>query len=185
MLDCESSAALRSVLKSQYHAALAMLRDAIDRCPDELWSARVEHRNPYWRVAYHTLFYAHFYLQQRASDFRHWKHHQTRIQDLDDYRSPPEIEALCELPPRPPQSGQPYTKEQLLSYWKICDETVTPAIDAMDLDRTECGFDWYKISKVEHQIVNIRHIQHHAGQLSDRLRAATGEGIDWVGARRG
>src|SRR5687768_10299172 len=28
---------LRSVLKSQYHAALATLRQAIDACPDDLW----------------------------------------------------------------------------------------------------------------------------------------------------
>jgi hypothetical protein len=184
MPDIESSASLQSILKSQYHAVLAMLRQAIERCPDELWAARTEHRNPFWRVAYHTLYFTHFYLQQRATDFRPWEMHQTRIHDLDEHPAPPEIDVLCELPHRPPQTGQPYTKEQLLAYWKICDDLVNPAVDAMDLNRTECGFDWYKISKAEHQIVNIRHIQHHAGQLSDRLRAATGEGIDWAGAQR-
>jgi len=33
------------------------------------------------------------------------------------------------------------------------------------------------------QIVNIRHIQHHAAQLIDRVRSAAGVGIRWVAAR--
>jgi len=40
------------------------------------------------------------------------------------------------------------------------------------------------MSKLEHQFVGIRHIQHHAAQLSDRLRAVTGKGIDWIGPTR-
>jgi len=35
---------LRSVLKSQYHASLAMLRKAIELCPSEEWSS-TDHKN--------------------------------------------------------------------------------------------------------------------------------------------
>jgi hypothetical protein len=42
------------------------------------------------------------------------------------------------------------------------------------------GFSWYRMSKLEHQFVNLRHIQHHAAQLADRLRSAAGVGIKWV-----
>jgi hypothetical protein len=38
------------------------------------------------------------------------------------------------------------------------------------------------LSRAELHIYNIRHIQHHAGQLSLRLRLETGEGVDWVGS---
>src|SRR5437667_12873733 len=68
--------ALRSALKSQYHATLAMLRTAIRRCPDDLWTARSDHANPFWRIAYHTLFYTHLYLQPNNRVFRPWEHHQ-------------------------------------------------------------------------------------------------------------
>jgi hypothetical protein len=34
---------------------------------------------------------------------------------------------------------------------------------------------------LEHQLVNIRHIQHHAAILSVRLRKAAGIRIGWVG----
>ncbi len=84
---------LRSALKTQYHAGLAMLRQAIERCPDDLWTVGSEtnsaYANPFWRVAYHTLYYVHLYIQPEASDFRPWAYHQTRIQDLDEYPAPP------------------------------------------------------------------------------------------------
>ena len=49
---------LRSAIKGQYHAALAMLRQAIERCPDDLWvSAAYPNRS--WRMAYHTIYYTH------------------------------------------------------------------------------------------------------------------------------
>src|SRR5215467_12750277 len=68
--------ALRSALKSQYHATLAMLRAAIKRCPDDLWLSSQGHANPIWRIAYHTLYYTHLYLQPNNSTFRPWEHHQ-------------------------------------------------------------------------------------------------------------
>jgi len=65
----------------------------------------------------------------------------------------------------------------------MVDSMVDSAVDAMDLASTESGFYWYKVSKLEHQLVNIRHIQHGAAQLADRLRTANGIGVRWVGAR--
>jgi hypothetical protein len=93
---------------------------------------------------------------------------------LDEFPAPPEIEDLCELPHRPPQTGEPYSKAQILDYWTICDRLVDDAVDALDLGNPQCGFSWYKLSKLEHQLVSIRHIQHHTAQLGDRLRSATG-----------
>jgi hypothetical protein len=37
---------LRAVLKSQYHASLAMLREAIERCPPEEWLS-TNHKNAF------------------------------------------------------------------------------------------------------------------------------------------
>jgi hypothetical protein len=61
---------------------------------------------------------------------------------------------------------------------------VDKAIDVLDLQSSESGFDWYKMSKLEHQFVNIRHIQHHVAQLGDRLRSSANIGIKWVGGVR-
>ena len=71
----------------------------------------------------------------------------------------------------------------MLEYWGICDHAVDSAVDALELHSPQSGFPWCRISKLEHQMVNPRHLQHHAAQLADRLRASLDVGITWVGAR--
>lgn len=149
---------VKAVLKSQYHAALAMLRDAIDRCPDDEWLSR-EHKNAFWQVAYHALFYTHLYLQPDEAAFRKWTQHRG-----DDDGT----------------TADPYTKAQVLEYWSVVDAMVDGAVDALDLENSDSGFWWYKMSKLEHQLVNLRHVQHHGAQLADRVRSAADVGIKWV-----
>ncbi len=160
--------ALRSALKSQYHATLAMLRTAIRRCPEDLWTNSDGHANPFWRIAYHTLFYTHLYLQPNNQVFRPWEYHQRGIQHMD----------------RPMGTWRPYTQAEVLAYWHTCDSMVDDAVDALDLNDPQSGFRWFKAPKLEHQIDNIRHIQYHQAQLADRLRVATGAGVGWADARR-
>src|SRR5690242_11533301 len=61
-----TDSAVRAVLKNQYHAALAMLREGVERCPAEEWSD-TRHKNAFWQLAYHTLFFTHLYLQQNEA----------------------------------------------------------------------------------------------------------------------
>ncbi|MDR7418589.1 MAG: DinB family protein [Armatimonadota bacterium] len=163
-----STEELRRGLKSQYHACLAMLRATVRLCPDDLWFNQDGHANPFWRIAYHTLYYTHLYLQPNNRAFRAWEHHQRGIQRMD---SP--------LGPR-----RPYTRAEVLAYGSVCDRMVDDAVDALDLAAPQSGFRWYRMPKLEHQIVNIRHVQYHQAQLADRLRAATGAGVGWADARR-
>jgi hypothetical protein len=170
-------AALRTSLKSQYHAALAMLREAIERCPDELWLDD-EPRNAYWQIAYHALFFTHFYLQPTAEAFRPWPGHQSGVQHEDGIAGPADPDSDLPLLPRP------YSKDDALAYWSVCDGMVDVGVDALDLHSDQSGFSWYPIPKLEHQLVNLRHVQHHTAQLADRLRQAEGFGVRWVGSRR-
>ena len=43
---------------------------------------------------------------------------------------------------------------------------VDAAVYRLDLTAPESGFYWYRMSKLEHHLVNLRHIQHHTGQLA-------------------
>lgn len=160
--------ALRVALKSQYHASLSMLRAAIRRCPDKLWIRRGGHANPFWQIAYHTLYYTHLYLQPNNRIFRPWDRHQRGIQHMNI----------------PLKNRRPYTKADVLAYWSVCNALVDGAVDALDLNHPQSGFSWYKVPKMEHQIINIRHIQYHQAQLADRLRVETGAGVGWADARR-
>jgi hypothetical protein len=164
---------VQAALKGQYHAALAMLNQAIEQCPDSLWTEG-NGQVAFWRVAYHALFFTHMYLQPDEKTFRLWKHHRDEYESLGPLPWPPH--AL-------PKIGEPYTKAQILEYWQFCSAMVDAAVDGLDLDAQECGFWWYKLPKLDHQINNIRHIQHHAALLSGRLRQAIGVDVEWVGFR--
>ena len=177
MPSTDAGPSLRTMLKSQYHAALAMLRQAIERCPESLWNDP-KHLNPCWQVAYHVLFFAHAYSGQGKTSFVPWSEHQAECQYPDGIPGPND-------PASPlPLVAKPYTKAQVLAYWTFCDDRIDGAVDAMDLASPESGFPSYPIPKFEHQLVNLRHIQHHTAQLACRLRDGLGVGIDWAGARR-
>jgi len=159
---------MKSALKSQYHAALETLRQCIEQCPDTLWDDKSNTGPPFWRVAYHTIFYTHFYLEKNNKVFAPWKKHRKGADNLGGAK-------------RKPSACPAYTRKEILEYWRLCDGMVDEKVEAMDLAADKCGFWWYRMGKLEHQIVNIRHIQHHAAILSQRLRAAGAKRIGWVG----
>ncbi len=164
----------RAALKSQYHAALEMLKEAVDRCPDDLWLDQTQ-TNAFWQVAYHALFYVHMYLQPNLESFKPWPGHQSKVQYQNGFPGPPKEGSTLPLMP------EPYSKEQVLAFLALCDGMVEGAIDSFDLLQPQSGFPWYTCSKLEHQIISIRHLQHHTAQLGDRLREADGAGLTWLG----
>jgi hypothetical protein len=119
-------------------------------------------------VAYHTLFYTHLYLQPAEADFVPWERHRERH---NRFATGPDEGLIL----------TPYSVEEVQSYWKHCQDMVESAVDRLDLTSSESGFYWYRMSKLEHQFVNLRHIQHHTGQLADRLRQDADRGVEWVG----
>jgi hypothetical protein len=161
---------VQSALKSQYHAALSALRSDVEKCPDALWNDPGDGAAPFWRVVYHTLFYTHFYLQQDQNRFVPWAGHREEANFLD---------TVSGDNPRPPRPCKPFTRDELLEYWRICDGMIDRGVDVLDLSAPQCGFPWFKMPTLEHQILNIRHTQHHAAALATRLRRTAGISIEW------
>lgn len=166
-------APLREALKRQYRAALAMHLAAVRRCPERLWTDPAP-TNAFWQVAYHALYFTHLYLMPEEADFRPWREHQGDVQHEDGIAGPADPTSDAHLLPTP------YTQDQVLAYGTRLHATIDDAVDALDLTAPESGFWWYAMPKLEHQLVNLRHLQHHAAQLADRVRAATGDGVAWV-----
>ncbi len=156
---------VKAALKGQYHAGLAMLRNGIEQCPSDLWEAG-EHPRTFWRIAYHVLFYTHLYLMPEEAAFEPWARHRPDVRRLwtDD-----------SVPPLDP----PYTQGELLEYLDLIDRNVDAWVDALDLSSPSSGFSWYSIPKLDHQILNVRHLGVHVGQLEELLMAR-GIDNDWV-----
>jgi hypothetical protein len=159
----------KSDLASQYKSTLAMLRQAVEKCPAEMWDDPQD-KNRFWRVAYHALFYTLFYAHQSLDDFDKagpWSGHR------NEYHQFPREED-------PAEQDVPYTKEEILACWKFTADKVAEIIPALNLD-ARSGFYWYDMSKLAHQIVNLRHTQQHTGELMERLGQRAGINVDWIG----
>jgi hypothetical protein len=160
----------RGALAGQYHAALAMLRGCVERCPEELWLDPAP-TNAFWHVAYHAAFYAHLYLMPDEASFVPWEKHRAEYQFLGNVPWPPHD---------PPKIEKPYTRDELIEYVDHVNGLVDATLADIDLDAGSSGFPWYDLPKLDHEILAIRHVQHHAGQLADRLRDRAGEGVPWT-----
>ena len=163
---------IQQTIQSQYHAALEMLRQAINHCPDQLWD-EAENKNRFWHVAYHALFYTHLYLQPAESDFIPWE----RSEKDDHYLGP-----TPRMPDIKPEIERPYSRAELLEYLDLVRQQVDSTVDRLDFAGPS-GFSWLPFNKLEVQFYNLRHLQHHAGELCERLWAEAEIEIGWVGRR--
>jgi hypothetical protein len=158
------------VVRSQYLAALEMLKQAVVRCPGPLWEAP-EDKAKFWHVAYHALFYTHLYLQNSEQDFHPWERHRKDYEFMGPKPWPPH-----DLP----EIGEAYAREDVLDYLAFVQEQVDRQVPTLDME-SGSGFSWLPFDKFELQIYAIRHIQQHTGELYERLGARAALEMDWVG----
>jgi hypothetical protein len=148
---------IHRAIQSQYLSALAMLRQAIVKCPEDMWDAPQD-KDKSWFKAYHALYYAHLYLQPTRKEFVRWRGHGK------------------------PVTSSPLSKEEALDYLAFVEQEVVRRVPATDLEG-ESGFHGIRVDKLELQLVNIRHIQQHTGELYERLGARRDIKLDWAERR--
>ncbi len=171
---------LRQALQEQYHARLTMLAECVEKCPDDLWTSHTDMRpfwRAFWRIAFHAAYFTHLYLGQSEDVYQLWPDRPEGCPEL--WQKPFRLE-----PYELPEDFPPYTKEQVLDYLAYIDSLIDPTVDALDLEAPETGIGWYKgMSKLSHELMNLRHLQGHIGQLSELLMAR-GIDTDWFGKPR-
>lgn len=156
---------LKRAITGQYRASLAMLRETIELCPVATWEGGTHPRN-FWRIAYHALHFTHLYLMPSPEEFVRWELHRD-CTDLWNDANPPVVE--------------PYTQAEILEYLDYIDSSVSGWVDRLDLESMQSGFSWYpNLPKLDHQILTIRHLAGHAGQLSELIMQAGIEEIKWI-----
>ena len=161
---------VQQVLTTQYEAGLSMLRQCIAACPPGHWEDKIAQGTFRW-VAYHTLFYTDLYLTTSNEAF-----------ELRDFHQRGGDE-------RGPQAMPGLSQEETLAYIPLCRDKMLAAV-AAETEQSllgPSGFFWYDITRGEMHLVNIRHIQHHTGQLSAFLRRIDdrfndGKTIRWIGS---
>ena len=168
---------VRSALKEQLHAGLAMLRECIEKCPDDLW-LEGKHPRTFWRIAFHAAFFTHFGLGQTYQTFASPPESLAVVSREEGHRL--WTDPLYLEPYEMPEDVEPYSRQDILDYISFVDSLIDSTINNVDLDTDDSGIPGYEgISKLSHELMNLRHLQGHVGQLSELLMARDID-IEWV-----
>lgn len=160
---------LKTSVWQQFGAAIDTLDDAINLCPDHLWTAALwkdpedARYGQFWFIAYHTLFWLDLFLTGSSEGF---------------------------APPPPFKRGvlpeEPYTKDQIHAYLRACRQKSKTTIEALTDEQAwrVCRFEWMEPTFLELQLYSMRHIQEHAAQLNLMLGQHDISGMDWIAKAR-
>lgn len=153
-----------TILWRQFGAAIDMLENAIQACPDELWG-KSHDAHSFWCLAYHTLFFLDYYSSGTDVGF-----------------VPPSPFTLSELDPSGLLPDRLYTKEELLAYLQHGRARCMSAIDTL-MDESigrRCGFRRFDLTVAEMFMYNMRHVQHHVAQMNLLMRQSGNDVPGWV-----
>lgn len=153
---------VKSMFRGQCEAALCMLNDCLRKCPEEHWDGKIAN-DTFRQITYHTLFYVDYYTSPNESAFTLRELHARG----GDERN---LEVSMGL-----------SKEESLAYLAICRQKATESIAAETAESLQgpSGFSRQQFSRAELHLYNIRHIQHHVGQLSAYLRRIIQDTSSW------
>jgi hypothetical protein len=161
---------IKQILKNQFEAALCMMHHCIEACPPQHWEGKIANGSFRW-VTYHTLFFVDLYLSRTEHEFT--------LRDLHQHGGDE----------REPIVSAGLSKDETRAYVAICRKKTIDTLAAETRESLEgdSGFSYRRISRAELHIYNIRHIQHHTGQLSAYLgRIDDGpkdpKAIPWIGS---
>lgn len=159
----------KRLIRSQFDAAFSMLEECIRICPRAKWRGRVANYE-FWHVAYHALYCTDLFTARAEAQWRTSPrfHPGGRVDVEDEYPSRVMLQA------------------ELAAYLASCRRKVRASLareSAASL-RGPSGFEWLPMSRAELLVYSLRHLQHHAGQLSAFLRRA-GKAPQWRKAGAG
>jgi len=154
----------QTIVWQQFGAAIDTLENAINACPENVWSDRS--RNPeYWYTVYHTLFFLDLYCFGTGNGFM-----------------PPKPFNLDELDPAGILPDRVYRKDELLTYLEHGRNRARAAVAALTEDSfgQRCAFERLDVTNAELLLYTMRHVQHHAAQLNLILRQTIDSAPRWV-----
>ena len=163
---------IKGNLWSQFGAAIDMLRNAIEKCPDDLWNSN----RKFFYMSYHTLVFLDYYLTIPPKNFA-----SPLPFTLIDHEKIP-ADAIDDVMP-----NRFYTKPEILEYLDYgrekCRSLISGLTEPKLNDRFVEDVDQGKMDYpvLEILLYNMRHVQHHAAQLNLLLRENMIDAPRWVG----
>jgi len=160
----------KQLAANQFEAVFCTLGLCVDRCPEAAWDAPVA-RHPFCQVAFHALFFADYYLGLTEESLREQPFHRENVGFFGDYE---------QLEYREPVER--YERDAIRKYLAHCRRKAAETIAAETAATLAgpCGFRGKTFTRAELHVNNLKHVQHHAAQLTLRLRVDHEIDIPWV-----
>lgn len=136
---------IKAELWKQFGASLDMFENAIEKCPAELW----DDERQFWYITFHTLWWTDLYLSADPVNF-----------------NPPEPYNLDELDPAGVLPPRTYSKQEMLSYLDHCRNKLKELLNDPRFSELRWNNERRDFSMFEMELYNMRHVQHHTGQLN-------------------
>jgi hypothetical protein len=152
-------------LERQYQSTLAMLTSAIEGCPEELWSNEFA-GVPFWREAYHALFWMHNFVGGKGKSF-----------SFEPFGV--DVDPRLFTPP-----NNTCDRAQALGFAAQTAAYIDEVFAGLSLDalREADRYDESDFRSVYHRLMyGLRHVQHHAGKLTAYLNLAGIQLEHWKG----
>jgi hypothetical protein len=147
----------------EFGAAIDMLENAIVACPDHLWQDEPK----FLQIAHHTLFFLAYYLSDDTP--------------MESEYTPPPPFTKSEFDDVPTVVW--YTKSELLAYvrhgrQRLRDQLIRNTAEGLLAKRFVS--EYFNFTLFELLLYNMRHVQHHTGQMNMLLRQLGKVPPDWV-----
>jgi hypothetical protein len=157
----ENTTSISGSIWTQFGASLQMLENAINMCPDEHWDSELN----FWYASFHCLFWTDYFLTTEPKNF-----------------VPPAPFTFSEFDPLGTKPYRTFTKTELLAYLGHCRLKAYKLITGLTNERLNDRWinDYKNYSILEILLYNLRHIQHHSGQLNLLLRQTINNAPTWV-----
>lgn len=151
---------LRGILWRQFGAVIDMLESSILMCPESFWD-----KKDFWYSVYHTIFWIDYYSSVKPDEF-----------------FPPQPFSLSEFDPEGILPERLYSKQELLEYLEHSRKKVFFLIEGLNEETSNERFITKNknYNRIEMILYNMRHVQHHVGQLNLLLRQNVDIAGKWV-----
>jgi hypothetical protein len=143
---------VQDAVRSQYLAALKMLREAVTKCPADMWDAPQD-QDRVWFKAQHALYWTQRYLRSTDKRFVPGRLH------------------------KKPNPGAPLARAGVLEYLRSIEEQV---VENLGTPAGKRGHGSSNLNRLELHLINIRHLQQRTGELYERLGARAHVTLHWT-----
>jgi hypothetical protein len=147
---------LIETLCKQYQKRFAIIKEAIEKYDEHIWDDCVGYKSPTWMIVYHALFYTNIYCSSSEKEIEHWEYER---EGYNDYKVVHDLISKGDV--------ISYSKKEMLEYSAFIESRIDKYLSKIEPEK-KCWPFWYDETQLEFHINNLRHLQHHIGEIIER-----------------